>query len=172
MWSHPAPKWILCEFDVSRIRPQTLTWQNLTSAERVTRCGRPRYPPWGVTHLSSKSDQIKMREHMDRRVTPPKWVTIPAWGSLPPCKQALKVSLSPFLQFQQLNHSPFIIWVNLVPLESHFYDLISCYYFWRWVLQCQMYRLHYKLCCFLKVGLTCLFFSFMRSDSFLFVFAL
>ena len=56
----------------------------------------------------------------------------------PPCKQALKVSPAPFLQFQQLNHSPFIIWVNLVPLESHFYDLISCYYFWTWVLQCQM----------------------------------
>ena len=52
---------------------------------------------------------------------------------LPPCKQALKDSPAPFLQFQQLNYSPLIIWVNLVPLESHFYDLISCYYFWTWV---------------------------------------
>ena len=24
-------------------------WQNLTPAERVTRCGRPGYPPWRVT---------------------------------------------------------------------------------------------------------------------------
>ena len=46
---------------------------------------------------------------MDRRVTPPKWVTIPTWGPLPSCKQALKVSPAPFLQFQQLKYSPFII---------------------------------------------------------------
>ena len=25
---------------------------------------------------------------MDRRVTPPKWVTSPTWGSPPPCKHA------------------------------------------------------------------------------------
>ena len=92
----------------------------------------------GSPHLSSKRDQIKMREYMDRRVTPPKWVTMSTWGPPPPGKQALKVSMSPFLQFQQLNHSPFIICVNLVPLESHFYNLISCYYFWTWVLQYQM----------------------------------
>ena len=44
----PPPKWILREFDVSRIRPrpgglphlETFTWQNLTPAERVTRSGR------------------------------------------------------------------------------------------------------------------------------------
>ena len=62
---------------------------------------------------------------MDKRVTTLKWVTIPTLGPPPPCKQALKVSPARFLQFQQLNHSPFIICVNLVPLESHFYDLIS-----------------------------------------------
>ena len=73
----------------------------------------------GWPHLSSKRDQIKMRHYMDRRVTPPKWVTIPTWGPLPPCKQTLKVSPAPFLQFKQLNYSPFNIWVNLVPLESH-----------------------------------------------------
>ena len=28
---------------------------------------------------------------MDSRVTPPKRVTSPTWGPLPPCKQALKV---------------------------------------------------------------------------------
>ena len=33
---------------------------------------------------------------MDRRVTPPKWVTMPTWGPPRPCKQALKVSPAPF----------------------------------------------------------------------------
>ena len=147
----------------------------------------------GWPHLSCKRDQIKMRDYMDRRVTPPKrvtgrdpfnqnsnrshrekrttstggpvfsklfrldrtdplsfgqkfpeslveWIapTVPTWGAPPPCKQALKVSPAPFLQFQQLNYSPFIIWVNLVRPESNCYDLIICYYFWTWVLQCQM----------------------------------
>ena len=39
--------------------------------------------------LSCKSDQIKIRDYMDRRVTPPKEVTSPTWGPPPPCKQAL-----------------------------------------------------------------------------------
>ena len=43
----------------------------------------------GSTHLSCKRDQIKMRDYMERRVTPPKWVTSPSWGPPPPCKQAL-----------------------------------------------------------------------------------
>ena len=131
MWSHPAPKWILREFDVSRIRPR-LTW--VTS-------------PWNV-------DMTKFDLSWEGYLV---WQT-----GLPTLKG----------DPQQLNYSPFIIWVNLVPLESHFYDLISCYYFWTWVLQCQMQRLHDKVCCFLKLGLTCFFFSFMRPDSFLFVFAL
>ena len=42
----PPPKWILCEFDVSRIRPQL--W-GLPYLERVTRFVRPGYPPWRVT---------------------------------------------------------------------------------------------------------------------------
>ena len=29
---------------------------------------------------------------MDRRVTPPKRVTSPIWGTLPPCKQTLSVA--------------------------------------------------------------------------------
>ena len=62
------------------------------------------------SHLSCERDQIKMRDYKDRRVTPPKWVTMPTWGPPPPCKQALKVSPAPFLQFQQLNYSPFFIW--------------------------------------------------------------
>ena len=31
---------------------------------------------------------------MDRRVTPPKRVTLPTWGPPPPCKQALSLSFS------------------------------------------------------------------------------
>ena len=44
----------------------------------------------GSPHLSYKRDQIKMRDYMDRRVTPPKRVTSPAWGPPLPRKQALK----------------------------------------------------------------------------------
>ena len=43
----------------------------------------------GSPHLSCKRDQIKMRDYMDKRVTPPKRVTSPTWGPPPPCKQAL-----------------------------------------------------------------------------------
>ena len=44
----------------------------------------------GSTHLSCKRDYIKMRDYMDRRVTPPKEATSPTWGPPPPCKEALK----------------------------------------------------------------------------------
>ena len=40
-------------------------------------------------HLSCKRDQIKVRDYMDRRDTPPQAVTTPALGPPPPCKQAL-----------------------------------------------------------------------------------
>ena len=62
----PPPKWILREFDVSRIGPrlgglphlETFTWQNLTPVERVTRSSRPGYPPWRVTPpIICKRDQ-------------------------------------------------------------------------------------------------------------------
>ena len=43
----------------------------------------------GSPHLSCKRDQIKMRDYMDRRVTPPKRVTSLTWGPPPPYKQAL-----------------------------------------------------------------------------------
>ena len=43
----------------------------------------------GSPHLSCKCDQIKMRNYMDRRVTPPKQVISPIWGLPPPNKQAL-----------------------------------------------------------------------------------
>ena len=48
----------------------------------------------GSPHLSCTSDQIKMRDYMDRRVTPPKQVTSPTWGPPPPCKQALKLIIN------------------------------------------------------------------------------
>ena len=44
----------------------------------------------GSPHLLCKRDQIKMRDSMDRQVTPPKQVTSPTWGPPPPCKQALR----------------------------------------------------------------------------------
>ena len=129
MWRYPAPKWILREFDVSRIRPR-IDW--VTSPRNVdvakfdlswegTRCGRPGYPPWRVTPpIMWTWSNWNERLHGQAGYPPPRWVTMPTWGPHSPCKQALKVSPAPFLQFQQLNHSPFIIWVNLVPLESHF----------------------------------------------------
>ena len=70
--------------------PWTFTWQNLTPAERATRSGRPGYPPWRSPHLSCERDQIKIRDHMERRFTPPKRVTSPTWGPPTPCKQALE----------------------------------------------------------------------------------
>ena len=47
----------------------------------------------GLPHLTCKRDHIKMRDCMDRRVTPPKRVTSPSWGTPPPCKQALNMDL-------------------------------------------------------------------------------
>ena len=46
-------------------------------------------------HLSCKRDQTKLRDYIDRRVTPPKWVGSPTWGPPPHCKdcQALKQEL-------------------------------------------------------------------------------
>ena len=47
------------------------------------KCGRS-------PHLSCKRNQIKMRDDIDRWVTPPKQVTSPTWGLPPPCKQAVR----------------------------------------------------------------------------------
>ena len=47
----------------------------------------------GSPHLTCKCHQIKMRDYMDRRVTPPKRVTSPTWGPPPPCKQALSAMI-------------------------------------------------------------------------------
>ena len=53
----------------------------------------------GSPHLSCKRDQIKMRDYLDRRVTPPKRVTSPTWGPPPPCKQALRREFILFFSF-------------------------------------------------------------------------
>ena len=44
----------------------------------------------GSPHLIWKRNHIKMRDYMDRRVTPPKRVTSPTRDPPPPCKQTLK----------------------------------------------------------------------------------
>ena len=44
----------------------------------------------GAAHLSCKRDQIKMRDYVDGRVTPPKRVTSPTMGPLPQCNQAFR----------------------------------------------------------------------------------
>ena len=51
-------------------------------ADRATRLG-------GSPHLSCKRDQNKIKNYMERRVTPHTRVTSPTWGPPPPCKQAL-----------------------------------------------------------------------------------
>ena len=48
----------------------------------------------GSPHLLRKRDQIKMRDYVDRRITPPKRVTSPTLGIPPPCKQALNSFLT------------------------------------------------------------------------------
>ena len=87
----PPPKWILREFDVSRIGPRLgglphlerlhgKMWPRLRGlpglADRATCLG-------GSPHLPCKRDQIKVRDYIGRRVTSP------TWGPPPPCKQAL-----------------------------------------------------------------------------------
>ena len=43
----------------------------------------------GSSHLSCKRDRIKMRDYMDRRVSPRKRVTSPTLGPTPLCKEAV-----------------------------------------------------------------------------------
>ena len=54
----------------------------------------------GLPHLTCKRDHIKMRDHMDRQVTPPKRVTSPTWGPPPPCKQAFRHVFILFVLFR------------------------------------------------------------------------
>ena len=61
-------------------------------ADRTTRLG-------GSPYLACKLDPSKMRDYMDRRVTPPKRVTSPTWGTPSPCKQTLNLTSMHFLKF-------------------------------------------------------------------------
>ena len=54
-------------------------------------------------HLSCKRNQIKMRDYVDRQLTPPKPVTLPTLGPPPPCKQAINKIFSPYLRSTSLN---------------------------------------------------------------------
>ena len=46
-----------------------------------------------------------MRDYMDRRITPPKWVTSPTWGPSLPLKQALsRVALGMRMSGSLLSH--------------------------------------------------------------------
>ena len=102
------------EFDVSRIRRRLGGYPTLKHLHGKI-CPRLRGLPGladratylsGSPHLSGKRDQIKMREYMDRRVTPPKPVTSPTWCPPPPSKQAvslhLKLSIHKFEREQDL----------------------------------------------------------------------
>ena len=51
--------------------------------------GDPEVTCGGSLNLSCKRDQIKMRDYINRLVTPPKRSTSPTWGPPTSCKQAL-----------------------------------------------------------------------------------
>ena len=68
----------------------------------------------GSPHLSCEHDRIKMRDYMDRRVTPPKRDTSPSWGPPPPCKQALKQNSF----YEQNNNSARASQFLYIPLPS------------------------------------------------------
>ena len=48
----------------------------------------------GSPYLTCKRDQIKRGDYVNRRVTPHKRVTSPAWGLPPPCKQAVRITFT------------------------------------------------------------------------------
>ena len=64
-------------------------------ADRATRLS-------GLLHLSCKRDQDKMRDYMERQVTPPRQVISPTWGPPPPCKQARRNIVNNFGNPQSL----------------------------------------------------------------------
>ena len=64
----------------------------------------------GSPHLSCERDQIKMRDYIDRRDTPPKRVTSPTWGPPPPCKQALRPEFTSFF----LSYFNFVVPVRFI----------------------------------------------------------
>ena len=81
-----AVTWIWPEFDVTRIRPRLGGLPHLETFWEKFKPDREGYPVW----LTEQPYDwlVKIRDYMDRRVTPPKRLT---WGPPPPCKQALGV---------------------------------------------------------------------------------
>ena len=63
-------------------------------------------------YLTRKRDQIKMRDYMDRRVTPSKRVTSPTWGPQLPCKQPAQMSPTCLLNTEQISISKDRLRVN------------------------------------------------------------
>ena len=94
----PPPKWILREFDVSRIWPrlgglpllETFTWQNLTGWEGYPVCqtGLPAFAGHPIYHVNVITLEWEIiwtgRLPLLKRVT-----SSPTWGAPPSCKQAL-----------------------------------------------------------------------------------
>ena len=78
---------------------------------------------WGLfTWRWGKRYQDKIRNYMDRRVTPPWWVTSPTWGPLPPYKQVLRV----FFQSPAPNFSPLAIESKQCKLSARGVDYRQC----------------------------------------------
>ena len=67
----------------------------------------------GSPQLSCKCDHIKMRDYIGRRVTRPKRVTSPIWGTEPPGKQAL--SFYSCTVYPLLTDTSLLRTVHLVP---------------------------------------------------------
>ena len=68
---------------------------------------------------------------MDRRVTPPKRVTSPTWGSPPPCKQALKMCVTSLLCSPRADLWPFYGFLckyELAHAHITYYDKFSLPY--------------------------------------------
>ena len=91
MWNNAA-QWIRNPKTIGMQNPST-DWLRVCLHEGgVSQVGEVTWG--GLLHLTCKRDHIKMRDYMDRRVTPPKRVTSPIWGPPPSCKQALKLESS------------------------------------------------------------------------------
>ena len=76
----------------------------------------------GLPHLSCKRDQIKMRDCMDRRVTPPRRFTSPTRGPPPAGKQAQSYTTS-----VTVNHHIYFV---RQPLYSLWFVHRKCNQFW------------------------------------------
>ena len=79
----------------------------------VTCGGSPHQEPVPDPTYHVTNDQIKMRDYVDRRVTPPKRVTSPTWGPPPLCKQALTLYYLVFLALS-------VMMTDRLPLRAEF----------------------------------------------------